>query len=131
LTNGAYNPRKIIFEAILGLEEKLTTQMDPNPWLCSTCQKCVELCPQNVDLTEIFSFVKNKAFEKGHAPEAFIIQGKSVLENGVAIPYTRPILQRRQALGLPEPKTAHVDEIRRLLAGTTLDTVISRREKTS
>ncbi|MHA1535812.1 MAG: 4Fe-4S dicluster domain-containing protein, partial [Promethearchaeota archaeon] len=46
ITNGKYNPRKIIEEAILGLHDKLIESQDPNPWLCSTCQKCVELCPQ-------------------------------------------------------------------------------------
>ena len=63
ITEGKYNPRKIIEEAILGLQEKLVNEQDPNPWLCSTCQKCVELCPQKVELTEIFTLIKNHCFE--------------------------------------------------------------------
>ena len=62
ITDGKYNPRKIIEEAILGLEEKLVEKQEPNSWLCSTCQKCVELCPQKVELTEFFTLIKNKCF---------------------------------------------------------------------
>jgi heterodisulfide reductase subunit C len=121
ITNGAYNPRKIIEEAILGLQEKLVDIQEPNPWLCSTCQKCVELCPQKVELTEIFTLVKNKCFEAQKYPDAFSAQGQAVLDNGVAIPYSNAILTRRKKLGLPEIKTAPVDEIKTLLKETNFD----------
>ena len=121
ITNGAYNPRKIIEEAILGLQDKLVDIQDPNPWLCSTCQKCVELCPQKVELTEIFTLIKNKCFEAQKYPEAFSTQGQAVLDNGVAIPYSNAILTRRKKLGLPEIKTAPIDEIKTLLKETNFD----------
>jgi heterodisulfide reductase subunit C len=121
ITNGAYNPRKIIEEAILGLQDKLVDIQDPNPWLCSTCQKCVELCPQKVELTEIFTLIKNKCFEAQKYPEAFSTQAQAVLDNGVAIPYSNAILTRRKKLGLPEIKTAPIDEIKTLLKETNFD----------
>ena len=121
LTNGKYNPRKIIEEAILGLQDKLVESQDPNPWLCSTCQKCVELCPQKVELTEIFTLIKNKCFEKGKIPEAFVAQGQAVLENGVAIPYSKAILTRREKLKLPQIKTASLEEIKSLLKETNFE----------
>lgn len=121
LTNGKYNPRKIIEEAILGLKDKLVEQQEPNSWLCSTCQRCVELCPQKVELTEIFTIIKNLCFESGNVPEAFIAQGQAVLENGVAIPYSKAILTRREKLGLPVIKTAPVDEIKTILSETNFD----------
>ena len=121
LTNGKYNPRKIIEEAILGLQDKLVESQDPNPWLCSTCQKCVELCPQKVELTEIFTLIKNKCFEKGKIPEAFVAQGQAVLENGVAIPYSKAILTRREKLKLPQIKTASLEEIKSLLKETSFE----------
>jgi len=121
ITNGAYNPRKIIEEAILGLHDKLVDIQDPNPWLCSTCQKCVELCPQKVELTEIFTLVKNKCFEAQKYPEAFSAQAQAVLDNGVAIPYSNAILTRRKKLGLPEIKTAPMDEIKTLLKETNFE----------
>jgi heterodisulfide reductase subunit C len=118
LTSGNYNPRKIIEEAILGLQDKLVQSQDPNPWLCSTCQKCVELCPQKVELTEIFVLIKNRCFKQSKTPEAFLAQAQAVLENGVAIPYSKAILTRRDKLGLPEVKTASLDEINELLQET-------------
>ena len=121
LTNGKYNPRKIIEEAILGLQKKLIEDQDPNAWLCSTCQKCVELCPQEVELTEIFSIIKNRCFEQGKLPEAFVAQGKAVLENGIAIPYSTAINSRREKLGLPKVKTASINEIKQLLRETKFE----------
>ena len=121
LTQGSYNPRKIIEEAILGLEDKLVEKQEPNPWLCSTCQKCVELCPQKVELTEIFTLIKNKCFKAGKVPEAFILQGQAVLDNGVAIPYGKAIITRREKLGLPIIKTAPIKEIKTILEETGFD----------
>ena len=126
ITNGKYNPRKIIEEAILGLKDRLVEKPEPSLWLCSTCQKCVELCPQNVELTEIFTLIKNLCFEKGQVPEAFIAQGRSVLENGIAIPYSKAILSRREKLGLPEIKTASVDEIQTILKETNFENRIPK-----
>ncbi|MFX1442036.1 MAG: 4Fe-4S dicluster domain-containing protein [Promethearchaeota archaeon] len=126
ITEGKYNPRKIIEEAILGLQNKLVIDQDPNPWLCSTCQKCVELCPQKVELTEIFNLIKNLCFEEGKFPEAFTAQGQAVLEYGIAIPYSKAIITRREKLGLPNISTAPVDEIHKLLNETEFEKNINR-----
>jgi len=126
ITNGSYNPRKIIEEAILGLQKKLVEQQEPNPWLCSTCQKCVELCPQKVELTEIFTLIKNRCFETGKVPEGFLSQGRAVLDNGIAIPYSKAILTRREKLGLPSIKTAPVEEIKTILKETNFDVHIPK-----
>ncbi len=128
ITNGVYNPRKIIEEAILGLQDKLVETQDPNPWLCSTCQKCVELCPQKVELTEIFTLIKNRCFEAKKCPEAFYSQGQAVLENGVAIPYSNAIIARRKKLGLPEIKTASVDELKVIMKETNFEKNIKKGE---
>jgi heterodisulfide reductase subunit C len=126
ITHGNYNPRKIIEEAILGLQDKLVEKQDPNPWLCSTCQTCVELCPQKVELTEIFTLIKNLCFDTGKVPEAFVSQGRAVLENGVALPYSKAIINRREKLGLPSIKTAPVEEIKKILKETDFDTKIPK-----
>ncbi len=126
ITQGSYNPRKIIEEAILGLKDKLVEKQDPNPWLCSTCQTCVELCPQKVEITEIFTLIKNKCFDTGNVPEAFISQGRAVLENGVAIPASKAILSRREKLGLPSVKTAPIDEIKTILKETGFENNIPK-----
>jgi heterodisulfide reductase subunit C len=121
ITNGFYNPRKIIELSILGLQDKLINDQDPNVWLCCTCQNCVELCPQNVELTEIFTLIKNLSFEQGKVPENFISQGETLFENGIAIPYSNAILTRRKNLGLPEIKIASTEDIKKLLKETNFE----------
>ena len=98
LTNGKYNPRKIIEMAILGLQKELFQDQIPSVWLCSTCQKCVELCPQKVELTSIFELIKNLCFDEGKIPESFLIQGQAIFDNGIAIPYSKAILSRREKM---------------------------------
>ena len=119
-TEGEFNPRKIIEESLLGLKDLLIKDQKPNVWLCSTCQMCVEECPQNVFLTEIFENLKNKIVQSGEKyPEAFKTQAKMVLENGLAIPLTAPIIRRREQLGLPSVvDNVDVDEIKKLLKAT-------------
>jgi len=124
ITKGTYNPRKIIEEALLGLKGKLMESKDPNVWLCSTCQKCVELCPQKVELTEIFITIKNALVKSGTYPEAYKSQGIAVLEYGVAVPYTNPINRRREQLGLPKIEVTALPEIQTLLKELEFDKLI-------
>jgi len=121
ITQGFYNPRKIIELSILGLQDKLIDDQNPNVWLCSTCQKCVELCPQKVELTEIFTLIKNLCFEKGKVPNSFKAQAQAVFDNGIAIPYSNAILARRKQFDLPEIKTASIDDVQKLLKGTDFE----------
>jgi heterodisulfide reductase subunit C len=126
LTEGKYNPRRIIEEAILGFQDYLIEKQSPNVWLCSTCQKCVELCPQKVELTEIFTLIKNRSFNEGKCPEPFTSQGRAILENGIAIPYSNAILSRRKKFELPEVKTAPMEEIKKLLEITNFEENINK-----
>jgi len=125
LTNGDYNPRKIIECALLGLEEKLVQQQKPNVWLCVTCQKCVELCPQGVELTEIFDIIKNYCVQQGKIPEAFKSQAELVYNTGIALPFTEPILKRRATLGLGTIKNADPLEIQTLLQTIDFDKTLA------
>ena len=118
ITNGAYNPRKIMEAAILGFEEKLTKELEPNVWLCTFCQLCVEQCPQHVELTEVFLQIKNQAVREGHAPDAFHMQSETILENGVAVPIGTSLAKRRERLGLPALKPMPIDEIKKLMEKT-------------
>jgi len=122
ITEGEYNPRKIIEQSLLGLKDMLLKDQKPNVWLCCTCQMCVEECPQNVFLTEIFERLKNKIVLIGEPyPETFKIQAKSVIQNGLAIPLTQPIIRRRDQLGLPNVESANIKELKKLLDATDFE----------
>ena len=83
ITEGEYNPRKIIEQSLLGFKDLLLKDQKPNVWLCCTCHMCVEECPQNIFLTEIFEKIKNKIIFLGEPYlETFKMQAKSVIENG-------------------------------------------------
>ena len=122
ITEGEYNPRKIIEQSLLGLKDLLIKDQKPNIWLCCTCQMCVEECPQNVFLTEIFERIKNKIVLVGEPyPETFKVQAKTIIENGLAIPLTQPIIRRRDQLELPKVEFADINEIKKLLVATDFE----------
>jgi len=129
ITEGKYNPRKIIELALLGFEEELIEEQNPNVWLCSTCQKCLELCPQKVELTEIFSVIKNRCFERGKLPEAFVLQAQTIVNEGIAIPFSKSILSRREKMNLPEIKTAEMKELEPIFKETGIENKIKVGEK--
>ncbi len=68
----AYNPRRIIRMAILGMKkEVLTSQFI---WLCSSCYTCFERCPQDVKIPELMNAIKNIAVREGYLPQAMKTQ---------------------------------------------------------
>jgi heterodisulfide reductase subunit C len=80
---------------------------------------CVEKCPQNVFLTEIFENLKNKIVQTGESyPDSFKTQAKAVLDSGLALSPTPPILRRREELKLPKVETADSEELKKLLKTT-------------
>jgi len=126
ISNGKYNPRLMIEEILLGQKEMLEDDQESNIWLCSTCQKCVEQCPQKIELTEIFTLIKNECFKKGNSPEGFQLQAQMVFDHGMSIPFTNSILHRREQLGLSEMKVADIKEIQLLLKKAGLDLSTSK-----
>ena len=80
-----------------------------------------EQCPQKIELTEIFTILKNQSYKSGTSPESINMQAQMVFDNGMAIPLTPPIERRRSQLGLPEVKTADANEIQELLKEAHLD----------
>lgn len=124
ISNGRYNPRSILEKVLLGQKKILQEEQDEqqeNVWLCSTCQKCVEQCPQKINVTEVLSFIKNRCFNKGYSTEGFKLQAKMIFDHGLAIPFTNPILKRREQLGLSEMKVANLEEIQILMKEAGLD----------
>ncbi|MFX1259244.1 MAG: 4Fe-4S dicluster domain-containing protein [Promethearchaeota archaeon] len=121
VTEGRYNPRRLILDALLGLKEKIFGKENIfNIWGCTVCDTCDEVCPQKVELTEIFTILKNKSVEKGEAPDYFTTQASTILENGKAIPSQPAIERRRDQLGLPKIMAPDIGEVKKLLEATGL-----------
>jgi heterodisulfide reductase subunit C2 len=130
VTEGRYNPRRLILDALLGLREKIFgPEHSFDIWGCTVCDTCDEVCPQKVELTEIFTILKNMSVERGEAPEYYTIQASTILEHGKAIPMQSAIERRREQFGLPEIMTPAVEEVQKILESTKLADKLSKKEE--
>jgi heterodisulfide reductase subunit C len=110
-----YNPRSNIITALLGHKDLLLNGEELGIWGCTVCVTCDEVCPQNIELTEVFAFLKNQSIDLGKGPDFIYQQAKAVYESGKAIPPQPAIERRRTQLGLPPVDTPDVDEVQTFL----------------
>jgi heterodisulfide reductase subunit C len=130
VTEGRYNPRRLILDALLGLREKIFgPEHSFDIWGCTVCDTCDEVCPQKVELTEIFTILKNMSVERGEAPEYYTTQASTILEHGKAIPMQSAIERRREKFGLPEIMTPAVEEVQKILESTKLTEKLPKKEE--
>ena len=55
-----YNPRLLIMNSFLGLHNAIFgLESSYNIWGCTACDTCDEVCPQKIELTEVFYILKN------------------------------------------------------------------------
>ena len=126
ISEGDFNPRKIIRNSLLGLKDRTLIDKIPNVWDCTVCNFCDEICPQHVKLTEIFSFLKNKFAEQKEAPEGFLGEAEVVYKFGVSIPIQNAITERRKRLNLPPPSEYDIQEIQDLMVLTGFDKLVEK-----
>lgn len=128
-TGGKFNPRTIIQLANCGFEDRLIIDLNPNVWDCTMCEVCQEVCPQHVNLHEIFITVKNAAAEFEHIPESYTSETQQVYSFGKAVPLQSAIAKRREKLGLPPSQDANVKEIQILMNLTPVKSILEIAEK--
>ncbi|MFX1309948.1 MAG: 4Fe-4S dicluster domain-containing protein [Promethearchaeota archaeon] len=120
-TTTGYNPRSNILLALLGYKDLLLGGDELVIWGCTVCDTCDEVCPQNIELTEIFTFLKNQSIALGKGPEFIYSQAKTVFDNAKAIPSQPAIERRRDQLGLPAVVAPDVGEVQTLLRNIGAD----------
>ncbi|MHA1339956.1 MAG: 4Fe-4S dicluster domain-containing protein [Promethearchaeota archaeon] len=125
ITEGKYNPRKIIINTLLGLKSKIFEERDPDTWLCTQCCTCDEVCPQKVKLTEIFAFIKNQFAEQFKAPEGYLSEARALYQFGKTVPLQPAIERRRTQLGLSKIVEVDFDEIKSILEMIGLDKLVN------
>lgn len=114
-TTTGYNPRSNILNALLGYKDAIFNADPLTIWGCTVCDTCDEVCPQNIELTEIFTFLKNKSVADGNGPDFIYSQAEAIFESAKAIPSQPAIERRREQLGLPPVAAPDVSEFQTLL----------------
>lgn len=109
-----FNPRVILFQALLGMEEKLIGE-DSTIWLCTNCYSCYERCPQDVRPIEVIIALKNMAVERGTAPANLAKLSENIGKNGLSVIVTSAVTRIRQELGLPELKKIPIEELKEII----------------
>lgn len=61
-----FNPRLILRKVMLGMREEVLTS--PVVWLCSACDLCYALCPQQIHISELMQAIRNIAIREGYEP---------------------------------------------------------------
>jgi heterodisulfide reductase subunit C len=114
-TTTGYNPRSNILNALLGYKEAIFSADPLVIWGCTVCDTCDTVCPQKIELTEIFTFLKNKSVEQGKGPEFIYAQAKAIFDSAKAIPSQPAIERRREQLGLPIVAAPDINELQTLM----------------
>jgi heterodisulfide reductase subunit C len=120
-TTTGYNPRSNILNSLLGYKGAIFDADPLTIWGCTVCDTCDEVCPQNIELTEIFTFLKNESTKAGKAPDNIYGQAKAIFDNAKAIPSQPAIERRREQLGLPPVAGPNVEQVQSLLKGIGAD----------
>ena len=110
-----YDPRGNILLSLLGYKGVLMGKDPLAIWGCTVCDTCDEVCPQNIELTEIFTYLKNKSVEAGEAPDFIYSQARAIFDSAKAIPSQPAIERRREQLGLPAVAGPDVNELQTLM----------------
>ena len=127
-TSEYYNPRGNILMTLLGQKDSLLNGDDLKVWGCTVCVTCDEVCPKNIELTEIFAYLKNQSIALGKGPEFIYSQAKAVFENAKAIPSQPAIEHRREQLGLPPVAPPDISEFQTLLKNIGVDKKLKYEE---
>ncbi len=107
----SFNPRRIIDELKLrGIDEVLKKE---EIWYCIECFACMEKCPQNVRITEIFFKLYEEAIKRGiKKPQKFVGLFKAIYSTGISTgayggkpeAISSLVLKKREKMGLPKPE---------------------------
>lgn len=113
--NPEYDPRKIIWMALLGLRDEVLSSKAI--WLCSTCYSCYVRCPQNVKITSVMSAIQNIASREGYLHPSYQAGLEKLEKTGRTVELSEFENQRREKLNCP-PIEENVESTKKILEET-------------
>jgi heterodisulfide reductase subunit B/ferredoxin len=85
---------------------------NPLIWQCLQCGKCLNRCPNNIGMKDMFLKLREVAVQRGKAPEAVAMKVEMIKSTGYGM---RPNEMVRKRLGMKPLVQANPDEIRRIV----------------
>ena len=110
-----YRPRQIIRMTQLGLKDRVLKS--DTLWLCASCFRCTDRCPQDVEVASVIRVIRNLAAKKGIMPQAFKEPALSILADGYAYKIPELRIKKRGPSGLPPLPKGNPESIRKTLHG--------------
>lgn len=123
--NPAYNPRKLIQKAVLGLrDDVLRSDMI---WICARCNSCIEKCPKGIKPGDIIMALRHIALKEGMTHIKGIRHSKffksNILKNGKINEMLLPLYTLRLGIASQIPQSL------RMLAKRKLPPLFPKRIK--
>jgi len=121
-----YKTRNIIKMCQLGLKSLVLK----TPWLCATCYRCYEHCPEDINAAEVMIALRHIAIREGYIPDFIIRVSTNVLRYGQSIAPVREVEVLREQLELgplsyAKPKhLKNINEIQHIIKATDFDRLI-------
>jgi heterodisulfide reductase subunit C len=110
-----YDPRKIIWMALVGLRDEVLSSKAI--WLCSTCYSCYVRCPQNVKITSLIAAIQNIASREGHLHPSYEAGLEMLEKTGRTVELSEFENQRRKKLECP-PISENAENTKKILQRT-------------
>ena len=119
-----YNIEDAFISQLFGAEE---TDALKDVWMCSNCEKCILVCPQDAEPAEVFTNLKQLSYQKGLAPKSVYALGKQILNTGIAYEVGAKVNADRKKLGLRELSTNEIvsKELKIIAEKTAFKTEVS------
>lgn len=123
----AYNPRKIVRMASLGLKDEVLKSN--SLWFCTACFTCTDRCPQGLEVASIIRIIRNIAAENGIFPQVFKELGSNILETGLAYKIPELRLKKREEQKLPPLPPSNTKAVDKLLEASGFLELIKQEPK--
>jgi heterodisulfide reductase subunit C len=94
-----YNIENAFISQLFGAEESDALK---DVWMCSNCEKCIMICPQDAEPAEVFTNLKQLSYQRGLAPASVYALAKQVLNTGSAYEVGAKVNTDRKKIGLKE-----------------------------